>query len=119
MTEDDLFEDGFESATHLLGSVLYVLCLNETVVYIGRSENIIARLIKHRAQGRIAFNRAYTKTVPRDLAASEEATLIRHFKPEHNIASTPKVTRSTKAQIAAQARALLIVSGLKMDRRRF
>lgn len=34
--EDTLGADGFETASYLLGSVLYCLCLNDTCVYVGR-----------------------------------------------------------------------------------
>ena len=104
--EDDLGAEGFENAAYLLGSVIYVLMLNDQVVYIGRSENILARLIKHRAQGRIAFNRVLVKTVPRDLASAEEARLIRQLCPPLNIASTPKIKRMTQGEVAAQVRKL-------------
>jgi hypothetical protein len=111
--------DDFTDATWLLGSVIYILALDDEVQYVGRSNNIIARMLKHRAQGTIAFNKVLVKSVPRDLASEQEAELIRELQPALNIASTTRVKRSTQAEIAAQARALLIVSGLKMDRRRF
>ena len=106
MSIEDELCDGFSDASWLLGSVLYILCLGKTVVCVGRTTNVIARLIKHRAQGRIAFDRVYTKWVPRDLASAEEARLIRALRPTLNIASTPKAKRLTQAEIAEQARAL-------------
>jgi predicted GIY-YIG superfamily endonuclease len=114
--EDELC-NGFDHATWLLGSLIYILALDDEVQYVGRSNNFLVRLFKHR--GTLEFNRVYVKSVPRDLASAEEARLIRELQPALNIASTTRVKRRTQAEIAEQARALLIVSGLKMDRRRF
>jgi predicted GIY-YIG superfamily endonuclease len=104
--EDQLFGEGFENGKWLLASVIYVLLLNDACVYVGRSENMLARLLKHRSAGKISFNRVLIKTVPRDLAFAEEARLIRALKPTLNVASTPKIKRMTKAEIAEQARLL-------------
>jgi hypothetical protein len=115
--DDQLAEGGFESATYLLGSVVYVLCLNSDVVYIGRSTEIVARLLKHRAQGRIAFNRVWVKSIPRDLASAEEVKLIKTFSPPLNIASAMKVRRRTRAEIRAASNDLLVELGWRIRRR--
>jgi hypothetical protein len=66
--EHELAENGFETATFLLGSVLYVLMLNETVQYVGSSGDILLRLMRHRRQGRIAFNVVWVKACSREYA---------------------------------------------------
>jgi predicted GIY-YIG superfamily endonuclease len=72
--------NGFEHATWLLGSLIYILALDDTCVYVGRSNNFLVRLFKHRAAGRIQFNRVYVKSVLREMASAEEARLIREIE---------------------------------------
>jgi hypothetical protein len=112
---DQLAEDGFEDGTFLLESCLYVLCLDDTVQYVGRTTDIIARLIRHRAAGKIAFNRVYVKSILRDLASAEETKLIKLFTPPLNIASATRVKSRTKAEIKAEANRLLAELGLRSE----
>jgi hypothetical protein len=113
--EEQLAEDGFEDRTFLLESCLYVLCLDDSVQYVGRTTDIVVRLIKHRRLGRVAFNRVYVKSIPRDLASAEEVKLIREFCPALNVASAVRVRRSTRAEVKAAGRRILIDVGLRRE----
>jgi len=106
--ERQLIEDGFEDRTFLLGSCLYVLLLDETVQYVGRTTDVLARLIKHRRQGRIAFNGVWLKACSRSYASAEEVRLIKLFTTPLNVAGAMRVRRSTRAEIKAAANELMV-----------
>jgi hypothetical protein len=106
MSIEDELCDGFEDVTWLLWSNIYILCLGREPQYVGRSNNLLVRLFKHRSAGRIAFNRVLVKTVPRDQASAEETRLIHSLQPPFNIASTPRAKRLTQAEVSTQARRL-------------
>jgi hypothetical protein len=113
---DELGEEGFGDATFILGSVVYALILNDEVMYIGRTENIITRVLtNHRGQRKIPFNKLWVKSVPRDLAVSEEAWLIEKFKPPYNTAGVRFIKRMTRAQIRAEANRILIETGFRRE----
>jgi len=112
LADEDPLSD-FSDASFLMLSVLYCLLLNGTPVYVGRSTNILARLLKHRQSGEIDFNQVLYRQCSRDLAPALEAELIRALRPAMNIASAQKVKRLSRTEIAAGALRVLRAAGFK------
>ena len=113
---------GFENVSWLLrDEVVYALYLDDVCQYVGRSRQVQIRLAQHRSQKRIPFNKCYVLTIPYDSRAEvEELKMIQLFEPPYNVtgnAGNGTKKRMTQSHIAAQANALLVVAGLRIDRR--
>ena len=97
-------EKGLLSAAHITQSAMnyehltgvYFLILNDEIVYVGRSVNILGRLATHHTNQTIEFNRVFVERCRADQVAHLEAMYINKFKPKHNT-SMPAVSASAMA----------------------
>lgn len=88
--------DKFEDATELLAerSGVYMLYLDETLVYVGKSRHVPGRVMEHKREKRLRFNRitvCWCKGADMD---GLEFRMIRAMQPSHNIVNVgPNVTK--------------------------
>ena len=95
--------DGFDDVSTLLRSGIYALAKRGTIIYIGKSKSLYARIYAHRnlanraARGQrppawfpaslrgIVFDQVFIRYVHIDQLDSEESRLINLYKPKFNI----------------------------------
>jgi hypothetical protein len=83
-TDYQLAAAGFMDCSVLLGATVYALLCGDELVYLGRSRSMVARLMQHRRNGLIRFDRLLVRRVEARRASKIEADLIRRFRPAHN-----------------------------------
>ena len=64
---------------------IYFLCRMTTVVYVGKSSNVISRITTHRAEGTKQFDDIFVLPLPESELAAMEAHYVRLIKPEYNL----------------------------------
>lgn len=69
---------------HICG--VYFLLDQETIVYVGQSLNVMARLSDHRREGQKQFNRIFVVECKIGELTHLEALYIDKFKPIYNLA---------------------------------
>lgn len=78
--------DGFVDISFVVDKqcAVYILYLNQQLVYIGKTTNIIQRVRQHRAHGKIKFNRVLVQFCSKHELDGLEFTLISEHKPPYN-----------------------------------
>jgi len=76
--------------TTLMG--IYFLYNDNNLLYIGRSTNIVSRVLKHLSNNPGLFNRVKYKIVPIDELISEEGNFIKELNPPMNTIHTAETT---------------------------
>lgn len=78
-------QDVYEfTITGFCDSIVYFLCMDDTIVYIGKTERPLCRLQDHISEQRKIFNRIFFITVPLSELGEYEHALIEYFNPPYN-----------------------------------
>jgi predicted GIY-YIG superfamily endonuclease len=70
--------------------IVYFLFSGDEIVYVGKSENGIARILQHVSEGQKLFTHYSYIVVEKDSLESEERAYIKSYRPKYNIAMNPQ-----------------------------